>query len=97
MTITCDIMRLCAISFFYLLTEWSRVGENKIKNIVCPRYRALNKRVSGTVTKRAASVRVAVWIRKRSLHVQQQGAARKEKEKEKSPVSMFVTSRTVLK
>ena len=55
-------MRLCAISFFYLLKR-CRVGSGKIKIVVCPRYRALNKRVSGTVTRRAASVRVAVWIR----------------------------------
>ena len=67
--ITCDIMRLYAISFFYLLTGWSRVGENKIKTIVCPRHRALNKRVSGTVTRRAVSVGVAGKGRKRSLHV----------------------------
>ena len=33
-------------------------GRRKIKIIVCPRYRALNKRVSGTVTRRAASVRI---------------------------------------
>ena len=40
---------------------------------MCPRYRALNKRVGGTVTRRAASVRVAVWTQ-RSLYVLINGA-----------------------
>ena len=35
------------------------VVRKKEKNIVCPRHRALNKRVSGTVTRRAVSVCVA--------------------------------------
>ena len=35
----------------------------------------------GTVTRRAASVRVAVYGRKRSLHVEQRGAARKKNKK----------------
>ena len=57
------------------------VREKERKKNVCPRHQALNKRVSGTVTRRALSVRVAGKRRKRSLQVGQRGIARKQQQK----------------